>query len=504
MVLRPSKKVQPIRIPEQFLPHFCDRSIPLRVREFAAMVISEVLSRQRVEMYSRVARYVLSERHYAPFLRLMSKCEAVGRDHGYCPASLQGHRARCKAWILTAKQRETGCHHIVVRVSFSVRSRLAKGLAKYCYDSWSLGISELFLDTVTLPTLSNTEINAICETTGKNSEYVLSTYETAKTRLAAGDISPRLGGDGRTYHVLTCLPKGLRSRCFVGGEKMVEVDAHALHPAIMASVFAVGSERAELIEMLQSGDFYGAMGSRLGISPDGLKKNFLANVLYAFESKTRMAALFREHFPVTATNLANFRDRGEIIFDGWKYEGGRKWRKRTRFGQRALSRLFCRIEGQIFRTAQRRLFSKYDITTAPLHDSLLCAEPDAETVKSVVMQTLSAVLGFEVGTKMEGGGSPSTPNGPARRPTRAHQRQHAMVTHGPESVNQPVARGTVRAVPVASILRLKGVPQVLAWVEQGMVPIDVAESFVALYDIQAQKEVCEHGYAALLALTHSQ
>ena len=176
-------------------------------------------------------------------------------------------------------------------------------------------ISSLLLGSVSLPRLSLDDFGRLCGV--KDPESVCGAYFSAADKLSKGLFRPRMCGDGRSYHPLTCLPKAIRARCSVGGEKIVGVDASALHPAVMTNVFAVGRERRELIEMLQTGDFYTAMGKRLGISRDDVKTDFLASVLYEYKAHRYhdIAKEFLKLFPNTARRLSTFRDRGEIVFD---------------------------------------------------------------------------------------------------------------------------------------------------------------------------------------------
>ena len=119
--------VKRFKIPKSFLPHFLDSQVPLRVREFAAIVLDRVITKQRAPIQSRVVRSVLGERHYRAFLSLMSRCDVVERDETYVPRYFGANKARCKAYFLSKQ-----CHHIVVRVGFSVRRLLSNALSKHC------------------------------------------------------------------------------------------------------------------------------------------------------------------------------------------------------------------------------------------------------------------------------------------------------------------------------------------------------------------------------------
>ena len=399
----------------------CNRfKAPPQVKAAVHWHVGRILEKQYLPCSSTCIAKMVGGKYYRMFLDIMDSIPEIRRDHGYLSRGLlkqlnmNPSLARCKAYYIPQTAGENTLVLSTARVSVSRRLldrfRSCFGLA--VHDSGSVGLTCLFAGQVVYPDLSFGYLLSVCDSRASASA-VFEYLESARAGFRS-----RLGGDGRTYHGMTGLKKELRSQCFLGSRaesnRVVAVDAHAAHVAILASEFAPPDERDRLVDMLRTGNFYREFAVAAGraspvfagLKALDVKTNFLANVLYKFASNSRIWKAFAYLFPVTARRLSKFRDSNDWIIKRPRKEFqdryGRKqaYRAKTRIGQFRLSRLFCRIEGEIFRGAQK-LLSMRGILTAPLHDSLLIAQEHVEEAKSVVEQQIQQVLGFALPVKTE-------------------------------------------------------------------------------------------------------
>ena len=380
----------------------------MRVRDAIHWHVNRILEKQYVECSSVMIRKMVGGKYYRQFLEIMRDIPEIQRNEEYLSRGMltelgmDPSLARCKAYYTPP---EVGENTIVIMLSASSLSRFPGCFS--LFDSGSANASEEFCKRLFFPKKSFEELLFLCG----SPESAASVKETLER--AREGFDPKIAGDGRTYAPYTNLTKMLRYDSHLDSEdsfgRLVGVDAHACHVAILAAKFASGSEKRELISLLNEG-FWDSFRRRAveispeftGLSKETVKTNFLANVLYKFRPDSLIWRAFKLLFPVTAANLSRFRDSDDwIIKRRWKTHEGSTYKSKTRIGQFRLSRYFCRIEGEIFRSAQKSLYYR-DITSAPLHDSLLVPAKWAEEAHEAVKFSVKRVLGFDVPVKFEG------------------------------------------------------------------------------------------------------
>lgn len=379
------------------------------LRSAVYFTVNRLLDKHYLQCHSEHTAKMVTRRHYSLFLDIMDSIPEIERDHDYISRKLlvelgmDPHLARCKAYKLTACENTIAtCHVSVSSGSLSFFSSvLAGGLSSFS-DRLSLAISDSFVALCFAPDLSGEDLLFDCGFVGDSAASVSHWLEVLKN----GGRATRLGADGRSYHAISALKKEVRRLIQVGDShpdcKIAEVDGHAAHVAILVGRFATGHERRGLIAMLQSGDFYREFGRLARVHETDVKRNFLAECIFKFRPESILWQTLLRHFPNLARRLAYFRDADEEIVRRKQKQcrdTGKLYRAKTRKGQFRLSRYLCRIEGEIFRGAQKQLYRLQNIVSAPLHDCLLCARRDAGTVAKTVERWLEQVLGFRVPVK---------------------------------------------------------------------------------------------------------
>jgi hypothetical protein len=409
-----------IQLTKGLAAHINKISDPI-VRELIALVVATTIAKRKFEVHSEIIKRVVGSHRYSDYLAEMKALPFIERNDSYLTkrdAQDHGTQPFCKAWRYNGLRQAYRigninalvCRGSVLRRGFvrwdfcSVfRKRIAAAFEWFKLERGGLGDAsrEVFgivgrsLADIEVPDLTFEDVLDIC---GGEHVKAVSNWNALMALRRGSDAGCRFGFGHRLYHRMTNLKKEIRRMVRMNGSPTVEVDMHATFPCIIASRFAPPGERERLVTMCQSGDFYGEMARLLGMQRGDLKKGFQKEVVFAFRPHWSHAwRAFEREFPGTAQKLSDIRDRSNtVVSERYAYDVNRqRYLKKTRSGQRRLSRILERVESRIFiQRALVRLHRIHGISAVPIHDSLMVEEQFAEVAQQFIEQAAKDVLGF--------------------------------------------------------------------------------------------------------------
>ena len=254
-------------------------------------------------------------------------------------------------------------------------------------------------------------IRSTAEQKAKSYRQSISEVERA---IESGNVGSISECNGRFQHMITNLPKCFRGRLRLAGKPLAGADIHAAHVQFSVALFAESSERERLVELLQSGDFYGRAAEMAGLDKGDFKKAFQADFHYSHRPGTRhINVMMRECFPAFSRDVSAIRDSGIEVRKTTKRinrykigdDGHPKRMKKstvTHGGQIRLSITLNRVEGLIIMTTMKRLREKHpQIPLVPIHDCLYSSCDYADIVKNELQEVSAEILGFDVVCKTE-------------------------------------------------------------------------------------------------------
>ncbi len=216
----------------------------------------------------------------------------------------------------------------------------------------------------------------------------LPTTETELLDLFIEDIQQRRFSfvvgrkTGRVTHTASLMPKALRRFVLLDGEPCAEVDLKSAQPLLLLSAYPSAClEKEFYAKAVTTGRLYELINERAGKSygtsdedRDRLKRAFLSQVLSGKRHYTgKLKAAFADLFP----ELARIVERAKQP------------------DHAAITNRLMRLESElVVHRVVSRLRSDYPgLKTITIHDAILCAAKDAETIASVLKDETQRLLG---------------------------------------------------------------------------------------------------------------
>lgn len=189
---------------------------------------------------------------------------------------------------------------------------------------------------------------------------------------------------GRVYYTVANLPKVLRKKLLLDGEKTVELDIAASQPTLLATLYPDCEERRAYLKEVQSGNFYEQFAEKAGEGwdRDRAKTEFFNQIAYgSFFNEENYALLpaFRETYPILESIMSNIKKGGND--------------KLPILMQTKEARIA--IDGACGECAKRK------IKVLPVHDSLIVKASDAAVVREILSRHW--LKETEIPAKIKGG-----------------------------------------------------------------------------------------------------
>jgi hypothetical protein len=181
---------------------------------------------------------------------------------------------------------------------------------------------------------------------------------------------------GRVYNVATGVPRWVRSKIYVQGEKLVEIDMKSSHAVLLWKIAPKTDFIKFLYETTSQGlDIYDRYGEMIGISDRReVKFRFLRSLYSRISSKYYKE--FKRHFPETG-----------LVLDKIKSTDNLRNPSREKGTHTNLAYKLLNLEVKLFRLVWEGLFLA-DIPFLSIHDGILVPASMASRARAIMTEIL--------------------------------------------------------------------------------------------------------------------